>query len=94
MPLYKIETSAWTVFRGISNTRHQFLGLRFGIVEDCSLSDGYVDLPAESLSYPNNKISGQTESRLIRSDLTLWSERGWAAGIGTSAGLIACRAAR
>jgi hypothetical protein len=27
-----------------------------------SLSDGYVDLPAESLRYPNNKISRQTES--------------------------------
>jgi glyoxylase-like metal-dependent hydrolase (beta-lactamase superfamily II) len=36
------------------------LGCASGSWRIWSLSDGYVDLPAESLKYPNNKISRQT----------------------------------
>jgi hypothetical protein len=34
VPLFKIETSAWQVVRGISVTKRQCLGMRFGIMED------------------------------------------------------------
>ncbi|WP_063830317.1 MBL fold metallo-hydrolase [Bradyrhizobium murdochi] len=37
------------------------LGCASGSWRIWSLSDGYVDLPAESLRYPNNKICKQTE---------------------------------
>ena len=33
-PPFKIETSAWQVVRGISVTKRQCLGMRFGIMED------------------------------------------------------------
>jgi glyoxylase-like metal-dependent hydrolase (beta-lactamase superfamily II) len=38
------------------------LGCASGSWEIWSLSDGYVDLPAETLRYPNSKICRQTES--------------------------------
>lgn len=35
VPLFKIKTSAWQqVVRGISVTKRQCLGMRFGIMED------------------------------------------------------------
>jgi hypothetical protein len=34
VPLYKIESPAWQVVCGISVTKRQYLGLRFGIMED------------------------------------------------------------
>ena len=34
VPLFKIETSAWKVVRGISVTKRQCPGMRFGIMED------------------------------------------------------------
>jgi hypothetical protein len=37
------------------------LGCASGSWRIWSLSDGYVDLPAGSLRYPNNKVCGQTE---------------------------------
>lgn len=38
------------------------LGCASGSWKIWSLSDGYVELPAESIRYPNNKVCRQTES--------------------------------